>query len=126
MLERLVAFDTESAKSNLPLIAFVEDYLRGSDVPFLRLPNAGGDKAALFATIGPAIAAASSCRATPTWCRWRGSTGRAIRSRCALPTASAYGRGAVDMKGFCATALALSPGVPGGRAEGADPPLPLL
>ena len=54
MLARLVAFDTESAKSNLPLIDFVEDYLKGWDVPHIRVPNAAGDKAAIYATLGPA------------------------------------------------------------------------
>ncbi|HEU4518973.1 MAG TPA: acetylornithine deacetylase, partial [Microvirga sp.] len=48
ILERLVSFDTESARSNLPLIAFVEDYLASWDVPFVRVPNAAGDKAALY------------------------------------------------------------------------------
>ena len=55
LLERLVAFDSESDKSNLPLIDFVEDYLRGQDIPVLRVPNAAGDKAALLATIGPMV-----------------------------------------------------------------------
>ncbi len=53
MLARLVSFDTESAKTNLPLILFVESYLAGWNVPFIRLPNEAGDKAALYATIGP-------------------------------------------------------------------------
>ena len=55
LLERLVAFDTESEKSNLPLIDFVENYLRAQDVPVQRAPNAVGDKAALLATIGPMV-----------------------------------------------------------------------
>src|SRR5471032_1950273 len=55
LLERLVAFDSESEKSNLPLIDFVEDYLRAQNVPVLRAPNAAGDKAALLATIGPMV-----------------------------------------------------------------------
>src|SRR5579863_4864362 len=55
LLERLMSFDTESDKSNLPLIDFVEDYLHGQGVPVLRSPNAAGDKAALLATIGPPI-----------------------------------------------------------------------
>ena len=42
MLARLVAFDTESAKSNLPLIDFVEDYLKGWDVPHIRVAERGG------------------------------------------------------------------------------------
>ncbi len=59
MLARLVAFDTVSHKSNLELIAFVEDYLAGWGVSSIRIPNATGDKAALFATIGPQDRAAS-------------------------------------------------------------------
>ena len=55
LLDRLAAFDTESDKSNLPLIDFVEDYLRGHGVATLRAPNAAGDKAALLATIGPSV-----------------------------------------------------------------------
>jgi acetylornithine deacetylase/succinyl-diaminopimelate desuccinylase-like protein len=46
LLERLVAFDSESNKSNLPLIDFVEDWLRGRGVEVLRAPNRAGDKAA--------------------------------------------------------------------------------
>ena len=33
LLERLVAFESQSERSNLPLIDFVEDYLRGHGVP---------------------------------------------------------------------------------------------
>ena len=50
MTARLVSFDTESDKSNLPLIDFVESYLRKEGVPFARAPNAVGDKAAIMAT----------------------------------------------------------------------------
>ena len=53
MLARLVAFDTESSKSNLALIDFVADYLAGRNVPHVRVPNADGTKAAIFATVGP-------------------------------------------------------------------------
>src|ERR1700720_1093628 len=53
MLERLFGFDTESAKSNLGLVAFVEDYLNSLGVAYVKIPNAAGDKAALFASIGP-------------------------------------------------------------------------
>ncbi|MGE5389350.1 MAG: acetylornithine deacetylase, partial [Hyphomicrobiales bacterium] len=46
MTARLVAFDTESSRPNLPLIDFVESYLREQGVAFARAPNASGDKAA--------------------------------------------------------------------------------
>jgi acetylornithine deacetylase len=38
----------------------------------------------------------------------------------------AYGRGAVDMKGFVALALALVPDFSRGRPQDADPSVPLL
>ena len=69
LLDRLVSFDTESSRSNLPLIDFVEDYLLGLSARFTRIPNAAGDKAALFVTFGPTSTAAWSCPAIPTWCR---------------------------------------------------------
>ena len=53
VLERLIGFDTESSKSNLGLVAFVEDYFKSLGVAYVKIPNSTGDKAALFATIGP-------------------------------------------------------------------------
>src|SRR3954466_8290710 len=53
ILAKLVAFGTESQKSNLALIDFVADYLAGWNVPHVRVPNADGTKAAIFATVGP-------------------------------------------------------------------------
>src|SRR4029077_14318675 len=53
LLARLVAFDTESAKSNIPLIRFVEDYLAQHGIASQRVPTPDGEKASLFATIGP-------------------------------------------------------------------------
>jgi acetylornithine deacetylase len=109
LLDRLVAFDTESDKTNLPLIDFVEDYLRAAGVATLRAPNAAGDKAALLATIGPMIdggvVLSGHTDVVPvTGQQWtsdpfklRGEDGRL------------YGRGACDMKGFDAIALAMIP-----------------
>src|SRR5215216_6420363 len=54
LLARLVAFDTESQRSNLALIDFVADYLASLGLASSRMSNAAGDKAALFCTIGPA------------------------------------------------------------------------
>lgn len=109
MLDRLVAFNTESHRSNLHLIAFVEDWLGSLGIASVRVPNAAGDKAALFATIGPAtdggvllsghtdvVPVAGQAWSTDPW-TLRVADGRA------------YGRGAVDMKGFLAIILALAP-----------------
>ena len=53
MIETLVAFDTTSSKSNLALIDFVDDYLKSFGVPTRRTFDDDGQKANLFATIGP-------------------------------------------------------------------------
>ena len=109
MLARLVSFDTESSNSNLLLIDFVEDYLKGWGVPYVRAPNAAGDKAAIYATVGPAdrggVVLSGHTDVVPvTGQAW---TGDPFTLRVA--DGRAYGRGAVDMKGFGALALALVP-----------------
>jgi acetylornithine deacetylase len=109
MLERLVAFDTESSRSNLDLVDFVEDYLRGWGVAVTRVPNAAGDKAALFATFGPAdrggILLSGHTDVVPV----AGQAWSSDPFRLRVENGRAYGRGTVDMKGFCALALAMAP-----------------
>ncbi len=107
VLERLVAFDTESTKSNLDLVAFVETLLRAHDVPFVVVPNAAGDKAAIFATIGPmidgGIVLSGHTDVVPvTGQAWTGDPFTLRREGSRL-----YGRGTTDMKGFDAVCLAM-------------------
>jgi acetylornithine deacetylase len=109
MLARLVSFDTVSARSNLPLIDFVEEYLKGWNVPYVRVPNAAGDKAAIYATIGPevdgGVVLSGHTDVVPvTGQAWTGDP-FALR----VENGRIYGRGAVDMKGFDALILALVP-----------------
>jgi len=109
LLERLVAFDTESDKSNLPLIDFVEDWLRRRGVEVSRAPNRAGDKAALLATIGPSadggIVLSGHTDVVPVaGQKWTGDP-FALRAE----GERLYGRGACDMKGFDAIALAMVP-----------------
>ena len=51
LLAKIIAFDTTSAKSNLDLIAFVQDYLDGHGIASTLVPNGDDKKACLFATI---------------------------------------------------------------------------
>jgi acetylornithine deacetylase len=109
ILERLVAFDTESSKSNLALIDWVSGYLERWGVPHRLVPSAAGDKAALFATIGPmqdgGVVLSGHTDVVPV-------TGQAWTTdpfTLRVADGRAYGRGAVDMKGFCALALAAVP-----------------
>ena len=108
-MERLVSFDTESDKTNLPLIDFVETWLRQRGVEVLRALNPKGDKAALLATIGPkvdgGIVLSGHTDTVPaTGQKWTSDpfSLRADGERL-------YGRGACDMKGFDAIALAMAP-----------------
>ena len=75
----------------------------------MRVPNAAGDKAALFTTIGPqdrgGVVLSGHTDVVPV-------TGQAWTSdpfRLRAADGRLFGRGAVDMKGFCALALALVP-----------------
>lgn len=109
LLERLVSFDTESSRSNLALIDFIEDYLSAWGVSTLRVPNREGDKAAIFATIGPpdlgGVLLSGHTDVVPV----AGQSWTSDPFRLRLEAGRAYGRGAVDMKGFCALVLALVP-----------------
>ena len=109
MLERLVAFDTESAKSNLLLIDFVSDYLAGWGVSVTRTPSPRGDKATILATLGPAdrrgIVLSGHTDVVPV----AGQVWASDPFRLRVVEGRAYARGAVDMKGFDALALALVP-----------------
>jgi acetylornithine deacetylase len=107
LLEQLVAFDTESSKSNLPLVHFVTQRLSELQVPFVVVPNASGDKAAIFVTLGPAIDGGVLLSAhtdvVPVAGQvWTSDPFRLRRSHNRL-----FGRGSCDMKGFAAACLAM-------------------
>jgi acetylornithine deacetylase len=109
LLRALVAFDTTSAKSNLALIGFVEDYLEGHGIAATRVPSADGAKAGLFATIGPknhsgiGLSGHSDCVPVEGQ-RWTSDPFTLTERDGKL-----YGRGSCDMKGFIACALAAVP-----------------
>lgn len=109
MLAKLVSFDTVTANTNLPLIAFVESYLASWNVQSIRLPNEAGDKAALYATIGPqdrgGVVLSGHTDVVPV----RGQRWTSDPFTLRVENDRAYGRGAVDMKAFDAIALALVP-----------------
>ena len=53
LLHRLCSFDTTSRDSNLPLIEWVEDFLRPLGAELVRVPSEDGRKANLWARLGP-------------------------------------------------------------------------
>jgi acetylornithine deacetylase len=109
MLARLVAFPTVSDRSNLDLISFVQGYLAELGVSALRVPDATGTKAALVALVGPeaerGVVLSGHTDVVPVAGQdWTGDPFALTKREGRL-----HGRGACDMKGFCAIALALVP-----------------
>lgn len=109
ILERLIAFDTRSSESNLPLIEYVRRVLGAYGIESTLVHNATGRKANLYATIGP-----------------RGRPGLCLSGHTDVVPADGQpwtvppfemtragdrvlGRGVADMKGYLAVALAMVP-----------------
>jgi acetylornithine deacetylase len=109
LLADLLAFDTTSQRSNLPLIAFVEDYLAGYGVAARRVPDGSGEKANLYATIGPADRPGVMLSGHTDTVPVSGQTWSVDPFRLTADGERLYGRGSADMKGFLAAVLAAVP-----------------
>ena len=109
MLARLVAFPTVSRASNLPLIDFVEDYLRGHGVACHRVPDDEGTKANLYALVGPAEPGGVVLSAHTDVVPVDGQDWTTDPFALVERDGRLYGRGTCDMKGFAAVALAAVP-----------------
>ena len=109
LLDRLVAFDTTSHKSNLALIRFVEDYLVHHKVASRLVRSPDGLKANLFATIGPpgvpGVALSGHTDVVPV----EGQAWDSDPFRLRDLGDRVAGRGTSDMKGFLACVLAAVP-----------------
>ncbi|RUX32453.1 acetylornithine deacetylase [Mesorhizobium sp. M2A.F.Ca.ET.042.01.1.1] len=106
ILERLIAFPTVSRESNLDLISCVADLLETSGIASQLIHSADGHKANLFATIGPAdrpgIMLSGHTDVVPV----DGQNWTLPPFAMTERDGRLYGRGAADMKGFVASALA--------------------
>lgn len=109
MLARLVAFDTTSRLGNLPLIAWVEQYLDEWGIPHFRVDYEAGLKTNLFATIGPDVAGGIVLSGHTDVVPVDGQPWTSNPFELVARGDKLYGRGSCDMKGFIATALALVP-----------------
>lgn len=109
MMTRLISFDTESSKTNLPLIGEVEAYLAGIGVEHVVVPNAIGDKAAIFATIGPRIDGGVVLSGHTDVVPVAGQAWTSDPFIVRRDGSRLYGRGTCDMKGFDALCLAMIP-----------------
>src|SRR5690606_12807136 len=108
ILKDLVAFDTVSRNSNVPIIDYIEELLARHGVTSRRVNGTEG-KQSLIATIGPAHAAgivlAAHTDVVPVADQHWSADPFALRTI----GDRAIGRGVTDMKGFAACLLAHAP-----------------
>ncbi|MBL4916074.1 acetylornithine deacetylase [Szabonella alba] len=105
LLDRLIAFDTVSHRSNLDLIGFVRDHLAQHGIDSHLIPDPTGEKANLWAVIGPAdrpgVILSGHVDVVPVEGQdWTRPPFRLTREGSRL-----YGRGTTDMKAFVACAI---------------------
>ncbi len=109
MLAKLVAFDTTSRNSNLPLIEWVAAYLADHGVSARLIHNRERTKANLFATIGPAVDGGVVLSGHTDVVPVDGQPWTTDPWTLTPKDGRVYGRGTTDMKGFAAAALAKVP-----------------
>ena len=109
MLEKLVSFPTVSNVSNLELIDFVEDYLKGHGVESHRVYDATGQKANLYAVVGPNVEGGVVLSGHTDVVPVKGQAWDTDPFVVTEKDGKLYGRGTCDMKGFDALGLALVP-----------------
>ncbi len=106
ILDKLIGFDTVSAKSNINLIHYVADHLGAFGIETKVLPSPDGHKANLWAIIGPknpgGIVLSGHSDVVPV----EGQPWTTDPFKMELIDDRLYGRGTTDMKGFIACAIA--------------------
>ena len=109
MLEKLVGFPTVSRDSNLPLIDFAEEYLESHGVKCRRVYDTTGQKANLYALVGPEVEGGVILSGHTDVVPVDGQEWDTDPFTVVEKDGKLFGRGTCDMKGFDALALALVP-----------------
>ncbi len=109
ILADLVAFTTVSSESNLDIIAYLGAALEEAGARLWTEPDATGEKANLFATIGPdrpgGVVLSGHTDVVPVADQeWSSDPFEIVERGGKL-----YGRGTCDMKGFVAACVAMAP-----------------
>jgi acetylornithine deacetylase len=107
-LERLIAFPSVSRDSNLALIAYIKEFLGGLGIASTLVHDEAGNKANLWATIGPenrpGVVLSGHTDVVPV----DGQAWTSDPFRMSRRGGNFYGRGTADMKGFIACCLAIA------------------
>lgn len=109
LLATLVAFETVSSATNLPLVDFVNNYAVRHGAAVERVTDETGQKAALWITVGPADRPGYVLSGHSDVVPVEGQDWTHPPFRLTDIDGRLYGRGTSDMKGFLAVCLALLP-----------------
>ncbi len=105
ILEQLLAFDTVSARPNIELMGYVRDLLADAGIVATLIPDPSGGKANLYASVGPegaGVMLSGHTDVVPV----EGQAWTVPPFAMTEKDGRIYGRGAADMKGFVACAIA--------------------
>jgi acetylornithine deacetylase len=106
ILARLLAFDTVSVRPNMDLMVWVKGLLAAAGAEVVLIPDPTGTKANLFATVGPKGVAGIMLSGHTDVVPVDGQAWTVPPFALTERDGRWYGRGAADMKGFCAAAIA--------------------
>ena len=109
LLADLVAFDTESHRSNLSLVEAVSAHCRVHGAQFSMFPNGDSTKAAIVATVGPMVDGGIVLSGHTDVVPVAGQAWTSDPYTMRRDGSRLYGRGTCDMKGFDALMLAMMP-----------------
>jgi acetylornithine deacetylase len=109
ILTDLIAMPTVSADSNLDLIEFAGELLQTLGASIELTYDEAGDKANLFATLGPAVDGGIVLSGHTDVVPVAGQPWTVDPFAATLSQERIYGRGSCDMKAFIACALAMAP-----------------
>jgi acetylornithine deacetylase len=111
ILRDLVAFDTTSSKSNLPLMAYIQTHLANHGVASRLIHDESGEKANLWASIGPRVTGGLVLNGHTDCVPVDGEVWTSDPFMLTARDGKLYGRGSSDMKGFVASVLAAVPDI---------------
>lgn len=109
LLKKLVAFDSVSRNPNLPVIEFIESYLKKHGVTYTRVPSPDGSKSNLLARIGPEAAGGLVLSGHTDVVPVDGQSWDSNPFTVSERDGKLFGRGTADMKSFIAVCLAMVP-----------------
>lgn len=106
IFERLMSFDTVSSKPNMALMQYVAGMLAEAGIAATLIPDASGGKANLYATVGPEGVGGVMLSGHTDVVPVEGQAWTLPPFALTEQDGRYYGRGAADMKGFVACAIA--------------------